>query len=335
MVQNIILLVLSLGIILLGCELFTNGIEWLGKKLNLGDGVVGSILSAVGTCLPETLIPVIALLFSKEKSDSSDIGIGAIIGAPFMLATLAFFITGASVIIFANRRKTRYEINVNTDILSRDISFFVTAYTCAILVSLINSSIIKNIMAFLLIGGYIYYVFKTLSCDQANDDEIDELIFSRIFKSSHGVFTIILQIMLALGSIIIGAELFIGSIEVVAQFLMVSTLVLSIIITPIATELPEKFNSVIWISKSKDTLSLGNITGAMVFQSCIPVSIGMLATAWQLDTVTLVSAFLALSSALVTFIWIKIRGKLTPAPLLGGGLFYAFFICFLIVRGFK
>jgi len=335
MIQNVVILVLSLGIILLGCELFTNGIEWLGKKLKLGDGVVGSILSAVGTCLPETLIPIIALLFSKEQVNSSDIGIGAIIGAPFMLATLAFFITGASVIVFASRRKTKYEINVNTDILSRDISFFVLAYICAILASLISSTVIKNIAAFLLIGCYIYYVVKTLNNDEASNDEIDELIFARIFNSSHGISTIILQIALALGSIIIGAELFIGSIEVVATVLKVSTLVLSIIITPIATELPEKFNSIIWISKNKDTLSLGNITGAMVFQSCIPVSIGMLATNWQLDTVTLVSSFLALASALVTFIWIKTHRKLTPAPLLAGGFFYAFFICFLIVRGFK
>ena len=113
MTLNIIVLLLSLGIILFGCELFTNGIEWLGKKLNLGDGVVGSIFSAVGTCLPETLIPVIALLFSKDQNDSVEIGIGAIAGAPFMLSTLAFFITGLSVIVFAYKRKTRYFININ------------------------------------------------------------------------------------------------------------------------------------------------------------------------------------------------------------------------------
>jgi cation:H+ antiporter len=335
MIQNIILLVLSLGIILVGCELFTNGIEWLGKKLNLGDGVVGSILSAVGTCLPETLIPVIAILFSKEQVNSADIGIGAIIGAPFMLATLAFFITGLSVIVFAGRRKTKYEININTDILNRDISFFVIVYTFAISVSFVSSAVIKHIVALLLIAGYAYYVVKTVSGDEARSEEIDELILARKSKSEPGLFVVLLQIMLALSSIILGAEMFIGSIEVVAKALQVSTLVLSIIITPIATELPEKFNSVIWISKSKDTLSLGNITGAMVFQSCIPVSIGMLATDWQLDTVTLVSAFLALASALITFIWIKIKRRLNPVPLLGGGLFYAFFICFLIVRGFK
>ncbi len=335
MLQNIIILVLSLGIILTGCELFTNGIEWLGKKLNLGDGVVGSIFSAVGTCLPETLIPIIALLFSKGRSESVDIGIGAIVGAPFMLSTLAFLITGLSAIIFAGRRKTGYMLNVNIDILSRDISFFVVVYTGMILASIITFGAVKNVLAFILIGCYVYYVFKTVDGDHSNDEEIDDLTFSRAFNTKTNIVVISLQVMVALTVIIAGAELFVNNIEVVSKGFGISTLALSIIITPIATELPEKFNSVIWISKSKDTLSLGNITGAMVFQSCIPVSIGILATSWRLDTITLVSALLALCSALVTFIWIKVKRQLHPIPLLSGGLFYIFFIIFLIERGFK
>ncbi|HEY5585444.1 MAG TPA: sodium:calcium antiporter [Ruminiclostridium sp.] len=335
MLQNIIILVLSLGIILLGCELFTNGIEWLGKKLKLGDGAVGSILSAVGTCLPETLIPIIAILFSKNQVDSVEIGIGAIVGAPFMLSTLAFFITGLSVIIFAKRRKTKFELNVDLNVLSRDISFFVIVYTSAIVASFIPSSFAKNIVAILLIACYIFYVVKTVNNDKASDGDLDELIFARVFNTKNTKMVIFLQVSLALGAIIIGAGLFVNNIEVVSKALSVSTLALSIIITPIATELPEKFNSIIWISKSKDTLSLGNITGAMVFQSCIPVSIGIIATDWRLDIFALVSVFLAVTSSLVTFIWIKTRKHLNPVPLLFGGLFYAFFICFLILRGFK
>lgn len=335
MFQNIIILILSLGIILTGCELFTNGIEWLGKKLNLGDGVVGSIFSAIGTCLPETLIPVIALVFTKGNSESEDIGIGAIVGAPFMLSTLAFFITGISVIIFSRRRKTGYRLNVNLDILSRDISFFVVVYMSMIIVSMLTYGFIQNIFAFVLIGCYVYYVFKTVNSDHSSDEEIDELTFAKVFNTKTNKFIISLQVLVALAVIIIGAELFVSNIEVVSKGFGISTLALSIIITPIATELPEKFNSVIWVSKSKDTLSLGNITGAMVFQSCIPVSIGILAANWKLDIITLMSALLALGSALLTFLWIKIKKYLNPIPLLAGGLFYLMFIAFLVERGFK
>ncbi|PYG89781.1 cation:H+ antiporter [Ruminiclostridium sufflavum DSM 19573] len=335
MLQNIIILILSLGIILIGCELFTNGIEWLGKRFELGDGVVGSIFSAVGTCLPETLIPAIALLFSRNDLNSVNIGIGAIAGAPFMLSTLAFFITGLSAIIFSGRRKTKYNLNVNLDVLSRDISFFVIVYTSAILVSLTASAVFKYIVAVLLVICYVSYVIKTVSNDKASNEELDRLIFDGVFNTRTGIAIIIIQIIAALIAIIAGAELFIKNIEVVSDAMNISALVLSIIITPIATELPEKFNSIIWISKGKDTLALGNITGAMVFQSCIPVSIGILTTAWKLDTITLVSAFMALASSLITFIWIRRFRCLNPVPLLSGGIFYIFFICFLAARGFK
>ena len=56
--------------------------------------------------------------------------------------------------------------------------------------------------------------------------------------------------------------------------------ILALVIAPIATELPEKFNSVIWVRTGKDTLAMGNITGAMVFQSCLPTVLGMLFTEW-------------------------------------------------------
>src|SRR2546423_12646393 len=97
-----LLLFASLAVILLGCDLFTNGIEWAGKKLSLSEGAVGSVLAAVGTCLPETLIAVLAILFGRSAGNGGEgIGIGAILRAPVMLSTLAFFITRAAGLVFS------------------------------------------------------------------------------------------------------------------------------------------------------------------------------------------------------------------------------------------
>ncbi len=82
---------------------------------------------------------------------------------------------------------------------------------------------------------------------------------------------------------IIGARLFVANIQTVADRLDVPVLILALILSPLATELPEKFNSVIWVRQRKDTLAMGNISGAMVFQSCIPVSVGLIFTPWELD----------------------------------------------------
>jgi len=328
-------LITSLGIILLSCELFTNGIEWLGWKLKFGDGVVGSIFSAVGTCLPETMIPIIAILFTTGSENNVDIGIGAIIGAPFMLSTLAFFLTGVSVLVFWKRRKSAIALRVNKKILSRDIGFFIIIYSIGVAASFISFQPVKYIIALFLFGCYFYYIMLTVRHDVLNYYELEDLYLSKLFKLKPDMIFIVIQIVMALNGIIIGAEIFVGSIERTAEIFGISALALSLVITPVATELPEKFNSIIWISKRKDTLAMGNITGAMVFQSCIPVSIGILATHWQLDMKAIVSALMAILSSLVVLLWIKRKGSLTPVPLMFGGVFYAVFIGYLVSTGFK
>src|SRR6186997_1330364 len=102
--MELVELVIALAVILIAAELFTNGIEWFGHKLNLAEGVVGSVLAAVGTALPETMIPIIAILTGGGSSASHGVGVGAILGAPFMLSTLAMFVTGVAVLWVAKRR---------------------------------------------------------------------------------------------------------------------------------------------------------------------------------------------------------------------------------------
>lgn len=323
---NIIQLLMSLAIILISCELFTNGVEWLGKMLKVGDGVVGSIFSAVGTCLPETMVPVIAILFFDKKKDSIDIGIGAIIGAPFMLSTLAFFVTGISVLVFWQKRKTGLDMNINSDILSRDISFFIITYSIGISSAIINIQYIRNLIALFLVAAYISYIFITVSQDTTNHGSIDSLYFSKVFDVKPNLGNVLFQVSAALMGIVLGANIFVKNIERISDLIGISALVLSLVVTPIATELPEKFNSIIWISKKKDTLALGNITGAMVFQSCIPVSIGIIATPWRLGHNIIVCAILSVLSASTTYFWLEKKKKLNPAPLIMGGVFYLIFI---------
>ena len=71
---------------------------------------------------------------------------------------------------------------------------------------------------------------------------------------------------------------------------------IALVLAPLATELPEKFNSIFWIRDGKDTLALGNMTGAMLFQSTIPVSFGILFHPWNLDFLSLFATVLALAS---------------------------------------
>jgi len=138
------------------------------------------------------------------------------------------------------------------------------------------------------------------------------------------------QILFGLALIIAGSHLFIGYVEELSVSLGVAPLILSIIITPIATELPEKMNSIIWVGRGKDTLAMGNITGAMVFQSCFPVVFGILFTPWNLSGATMLSAGLAFCSSLLVLGWIAVFKRLNPFVLLIGGLLYGVFIAYVI-----
>jgi cation:H+ antiporter len=100
----------------------------------------------------------------------------------------------------------------------------------------------------------------------------------------------------------------------------------------VATELPEKFNSIIWIRRRKDTLALGNITGAMVFQSSFPVTIGLLLTPWRLSGDALVSAIVALVAGAVLWVTLKVRGTLGGPLLLGQGILYAGYVAYVVTR---
>ncbi|MHB8171765.1 MAG: sodium:calcium antiporter [Thermincolia bacterium] len=325
------ILLFSLVIILLGAELFTNGIEWLGKRLCLNEGAVGCVLAAVGTALPETLIPIIAILFGGGHEAATEIGIGAIMGAPFMLGTLALFVTGMAAIIFRRRRRSPI-MQIDRRLMVRDLRFFLGVYSLAILAGFINSKDIKTGIAFVLLAAYVIYVVKTLQGGECTSEaQLNPLFLAR---NNHfpGTGIIVTQVLLALVGIVVGAEFFVESIKELAPRWGISPLILSLIIAPVATELPEKFNSVIWVRQGKDTLALGNITGAMVFQSSVIPAIGIALTPWKFTwpAAPLVSAIIVLCSAGYIYLTLIKRGRLTPQYLLMGGFFYVFFLILVI-----
>jgi cation:H+ antiporter len=135
----------------------------------------------------------------------------------------------------------------------------------------------------------------------------------------------------ALALIVAGAHVFVSNLETVAEALKVSSQILAIIITPIATELPEKFNSVIWIRQRKDTYALGNISGAMVFQSSIPPAIGIFFTPWALkeSPSALAAALAALASTAFAWFELKTHKRLSPFSLLVGILFYVGYLVYI------
>jgi cation:H+ antiporter len=333
MLADIFFLLASLVVILVSCEAFTNAIEWFGRRLDLAEGAVGSVLAAVGTAMPETLIPLVAILLSGGQAASHQIGIGAIVGAPFMLSTLALFVNGVAILFFHRTSQRALSLTVNQKVLSRDLIFFLIVYGLAVLSSYLPNALhwVRYLVALGLLGFYGFYILWTL----ADEGKVGEDLMPLHFARSHPrprLQIITFQVIIGLLGIIGGAKLFVIYVEKLSLLLGTPPLTLSLIIAPIATELPEKFNSVLWVRRGKDTLAMGNITGAMVFQSAIPTTLGILLTSWVLDNQALLSATIAMASAAIILLVMRLHGRLTARILLLGGLFYALFILALVFR---
>src|ERR1700710_3100989 len=71
---HVLLLLACAVVIYLACEWFVNAVEWLGVRLKVGPVAVGTILAAVGTALPESVVTLVAVLFGSQKS-GADIGV--------------------------------------------------------------------------------------------------------------------------------------------------------------------------------------------------------------------------------------------------------------------
>jgi cation:H+ antiporter len=322
-----------LAIIFAGSSLFTNGVEWVGCKFKLSEGVVGSVLAAIGTALPETIVPLIAIFFVTGPTGQG-VGIGAILGAPFMLGTLALFVTGVAIIVFRRRRVMGAEIAFNRQITQRDLGTFLLVYLGAIGVALFLPQPMKPLTAPLFVAVYVLHAWRIFKADEgvlkAPQKPLRFDLWAAQFKNETArqhppSWLVIGQTVLSVLLIVVGARLFVSQIVSIAEQLQASATLLALVIAPIATELPEKLNSVLWVSQGKDTLALGNITGAMVFQSCIPVASGIAFTAWTLGPVELLSAALALTAGLWIYI-LAAKARLTAPALLFNGILYLVFL---------
>jgi cation:H+ antiporter len=344
--MDLLILAGAFVIILSGAALFTNGIEWLGRKLMLAEGAVGSVLAAVGTALPETMIPIIAILSGGGSAASHGVGVGAILGAPFMLSTLAMFVTGAAVLAVAHRRPAGDVMPVDTTVLAHDMRYFALAYAIAVGAAFLPAEPpwLKWIVAAVLVAIYVWYVKGHFEADPDIDaEDLAPLRFRRLDPAGQiqspeapRLRVVNLQVLAALGLIIVGAYFFVDAVEHLATSFGFDEALLALVIAPIATELPEKFNSIIWVRQGKDTLAMGNITGAMVFQSTIPTVVALLfaADAWTYaegSRLAFGSAAIAFMSSALIFIPMARARRLTGRRLLVGGAFYVVYVLAVVL----
>ena len=336
MLPLVLQLLLTLLIILVAAELFTNALEHLGDKLKISEGVTGSLFAAVGTALPETLVPLLALFVgTKNINTNEEIGVGAILGAPLMLSTLS---TSLMAVAILGRRGLTGWLRPEHTGLHRDLHFFIFAFVLAAVAMYVprEQHILRAALSGVLVLTYFIYILLTLRAskglvEEGHGTEAENKMLIGHIGLPENFFTILLQLFIGLSLLVLGAKGFIDGVEGLSDLLGISALLLSLLIIPIATELPEKVNSILWVRRGKDTLAFGNITGAMVFQGTLLPAIGIMLTPWQPRIEVLSGVVITLIAA----VWLRINWRSRGLPvwvLLGNGALYAIYLAITLSR---
>lgn len=324
-----------LVIILVAAEIFVNALEHLGEKLKISEGVTGSLFAAVGTAMPETLVPLLAIFAGTGNAKiGEEIGVGAILGAPLMLSTLSVSLMALAVL---SKRGIQGHLTPERSGLKRDLDFFLMAFVLAFVAMFIphGEGWVRAAIAFVMVLIYFVYVMLTLRAssklvEEGHATEAESPMLLTRLGMPKNLFFIIVQLAIGLALLVIGAKGFIHGVEAAAPMIGISALLLSLLIIPIATELPEKVNSILWIRKRKDTLAFGNITGAMVFQGTLLPAIGVSLTPWAPQKEVLLGVVVTLVAAF-WLRWAALNGGLRVWHLFVNGALYVGYLTAVLI----
>lgn len=318
----------SAGAIYFACEYFVNGVEWFGQKLKLGATATGTVLAAFGTALPESAVTFVAVMFGKT-AEARDIGVGAAMGGPLVLATIAYSVVG--VALWCNRHRLRRKdrfIRVDHRRLARDQLWFLAIFLVKVGLGLVVFAF-KPLLGILFLIAYGLYVWRELrSDDAAPEEEVLEPLKFRPREAEPALRWVVAQTTGALVVIAAASRIFVSQLDLIGVMLSLPPHLVALVLSPVATELPETVNALIWVRQGKERLALANISGSMMIQATIPSSLAIFATPWLFDTPLIVAG--ALTALAIIYLWWLFRhGRVDARWLLPVGLLYGIFSAFI------
>jgi cation:H+ antiporter len=331
MALTLILFFGSAVLIYFSCEYFVNGVEWLGKRLAISQTATGTILAAFGTALPESVVTFVAVVFGHTAAER-EIGIGAALGGPLALSTLAYGVVGLTLMGSARLKVRRKEaLDVDSHRLSRDQGWFLSIFICKLALGLVAFPG-KPWLGFLFIGAYALYVLKELRRDEHTVDEGDlEPLKFRPSDPYPSLFWSALQTGIALIAIFIASRVFVAQLDTIGPWLGLRPQLVALLLSPIATEMPETMNAIIWVRQGKEKMALANISGAMMIQATIPTAFGLFGTPWLLERPLIFAGIVTAITVLVLFFMFR-GGRVTGKRLSWASVFYLLFVGALFLR---
>ncbi len=351
---HFVLLVICAVAIYLSCEWFVNAVEWLGQRLKVQKMAVGTILAAFGTALPESVVTLVAVT-TGATPEAKDIGVGAAMGGPLALSTVAYGITGAMLLFRYRQRRalvavgadgsdvpadrprttklTQESVGSRADMkrLALDQKWFLPIFIVKVSLGLVVFAV-KPAFGILFLAAYAVFFWREMrgsGGEDGPDEKLEPLKLQRKAETP-ATWAIAVQTVVTLAVIFVSSQLFVQQLDVIGPMLGLPASVVALLLSPIATELPEIMNAIIWVRQGKTQLALANISGSMMIQATVPSALGIFFTPWHFNPVLQWSGFVTIA-AIVYLLALMHAHKLTPVRLAVAILFYVVFALGLIV----
>ncbi|MGH3374719.1 MAG: sodium:calcium antiporter [Actinoallomurus sp.] len=332
MLHVVILLACAVAIYL-SCEWFVNAVEWLGLRLKLGPLAVGTVLAAFGTALPESVVTFVAVVFGSGP-EQKDIGVGAAMGGPLALATAAYGVTGFMLLTLRRKRPAdagpagREDLG-DTGKLARDQRWFLVIFVVKVTLGLVTFAF-KPWLGLLFFAAYGVYFWRELRAEGTTDEAVEvEPLRLQPRRATPATWAVVAQALATLAVIFVASQLFVHALDAIGPMLGLPAAVTALLLSPIATELPEIMNAIIWVRQGKTHLALANISGAMMIQATVPSGLGILFTPWRFDGPLLLSGIVTIVAMLFLLIALS-SGRFTSRTLTWAAAFYGVFAVCLI-----
>ncbi|HET9117146.1 MAG TPA: sodium:calcium antiporter [Pseudonocardiaceae bacterium] len=335
-------------VIYLACEWFVNAVEWLGLQLDVGPMAVGTILAAVGTALPESVVTLVAVTFGGGPQ-GKDIGVGAALGGPLVVGTIAYATIGATLIVRrwqARRRQTAPAkasdardpdggsagapvdpagtiVGINTGRLTRDQTWFLAIFVVKVGLGLIDFAL-KRWLGLAFFAAYAVYFWRELRGGGQSSAEDLEPLKLQPRRAVPSKLAVVTQTLTTLALIFLASQVFVGQLQWAGPALGLSPVVVALLLSPLATELPEIMNALIWVRQGKTQLALSNISGAMMIQATVPSGLGLLFTPWRFDTPLLLAGLATIAAVIYLQVLLRTQ-RLSPGRLTATAVFYSGF----------
>ena len=238
----------SVGLFI-GAEGLVRGASSLAIRLGISPLVVGLTVVAFATSSPEMVVSIKAAI-----EGNPGIVVGNVVGSN--ICNIALILGVAAMIS---------PMSVKSQVIKREIPIMIIVSLILLLI-LLDDTITRVEGVFLVIGIITYIILGyKYSIKEKDNKEVIKEFEEFIPKSPYKVWQSLILMMVGLGLLVFGSNLFVDGAVAVAENLGVSQAVIGLTVVALGTSLPELTTSIVASFKNENDIAIGNAVGSNVF----------------------------------------------------------------------